>query len=236
MMTLRLHSVTLPRMGTSGHPEFFASVANAGRRGRTMAEVHAAGGPAVPTLVRAEAGKLLNPKPKTFSKFDVGLGWVPGSAARAYWHAEQPVPATKSQAPTPLRFGRSSVQVPLERVLSLLDVQRDLNTLVESNPAAVPTEEVQQVARRLDQEVSIIVGRWATNLLERNRIQGSAHPGLDFAFADTLSNSVTDDDPDAEDRLYRRWLFGRSESELDDAQREMFGRRYEAREGGDDDQ
>ena len=221
-------------MTGSGHPQYFATVIKARREqlGLTMAAVQT---PAVPTLVLAEAGKLDNPQPKTFTKFDTGLRWVSGSAARAYWHQEAPVPADEAvETSSPLVAGASGIQVPLERVLALMDVQRDLNAAAGVG-TDMPAAEVSAFAARIDGEVSYLVGKWATDMLERNRQQGTAHPGLEFALADALAVPVDPDDPGAEERWYRRWLLGgRQAAAVDEELHEKFEQRYQrSQQGGE---
>lgn len=201
----------------------------------TMAEVHQRGGPAVPTQVRAHKGALSNPKKGTFSKFDSGLGWVKGSAAKAYWNAELPTPVDVAAAKTrPIRFSEPTVEVPLRRLEALLDIQRDLNAITASG-GPITSEQVRAVASRLDAEVSFLFGIWATDMLERNRTEGRVHSGIEGIFAEALSGPVSTDDPNAEERLYRRWLIGgRSAADLDDDLYRRFERRYQQRGGEDD--
>ncbi|MGV9638090.1 hypothetical protein ACWDO0_28270 [Nocardia rhamnosiphila] len=225
-------------METSGHPEFFAALVKEHRRGRPMAEMPSLGGPGVPTWVKAENKRLgANPRKDTFAKFDRALGWAPGSAARAFWHGEQPVALDRGpRAVSPLRATADSVNVPLEQVEDLLNVQRDFHAALGSASGAVPIEELRPLSKSLDDVVSIIVGRWATDMLEANRSGGAAHPGLAVALADALSVPVDEKDPNAEDRLYRRWLAGGRFAEgLDDARRERFQNRFDTREGGEND-
>ncbi|WP_229684269.1 hypothetical protein [Nocardia camponoti] len=200
-----------------------------------MAELFDRGGPTVPTTVRAEKGQLLNPKKTTFDKFDRGLDWVEGSAARLYWDAELPEPlATPRGSARPIRFAEPTVEVPLERLHTLLDIQRDLNEVVLSDDP-ISSEQVRAVAARLDQEVSFLFGRWATDMLERNRTEGHVHPGIEGIFAEALSGPVSADDPNAEERLYRRWLVGgRSAADLDEDLYRRFEQRYQQRGGEDD--
>ncbi|MGY4102030.1 hypothetical protein ACW2Q0_21140 [Nocardia sp. R16R-3T] len=220
----------------SGHPEFFADVVKARREclSLTMAEVRAAGGPAVPTLVRTERGDLDNPQKQIFAKFDTGLRWVSGSAAAAYWSAKKPVGLEEQRKATPLQLAGSDVQVSLDRILALMGLQRDLNAAVDTG-RELPPEAVQDLATRFNREVSLIVGRWATTMLERNRGKDAAHPGLETVFADALSAPVDPGNPDAEEQLYRRWLLGgRSAAGLGEEQRQKFEQRYRQR-GGDRD-
>lgn len=227
-------------MDTEGHPEFFASVVHDWRfrrRGQSMEAMHAAGGPGVPTWVKTEGRRLKKPKPTTMSKFDTALGWEPGSATRAYWHRQDPVPIDHD-SPTPslpLQTGPDSVSVPLEQVEALLSVQRDFHAAVDSTNAG-PVEELRRIGKQLDDIVSMIVGRWTTDMLERNRSGGAAHPGLATALADALSAPVELADPHADDRLYRRWLNDdRFATQLDDARRAKFQARFDEREGGEND-
>uniref|UniRef100_UPI003F49072F hypothetical protein n=1 Tax=Nocardia suismassiliense TaxID=2077092 RepID=UPI003F49072F len=225
-------------MEAAGHPEFFATVTQARRKelGLTMAGLRRAGGPAVPTLVAAEAGNLRNPQSATFTKYDEGLQWEPESAARAFWKAEQPVPLeARRPAAAPLRLGDGMVVVPLERVLALMGVQQDLHAATEG-AGTIPAATVQQIAARFDRELSYVVGAAVTDMLERNRERDAAHPGLELALADALAAPVDGSDPDAEERWYRRWLLGGvAAAGIDEQLRAKFESRYQARQGGDDD-
>ncbi|AVH20153.1 hypothetical protein [Nocardia cyriacigeorgica] len=219
----------------SGHPEFFGEVVKARREylSLTMAEVRAAGGPAQTTMVRTERGELGKPQKKIFAKFDTALRWVPGSAAAAYWNRETPVPLEPEQpAAPPLNLAGSDVEVPLDQVIALMELQRDLNAAAEAR-RELSADSVQDLATRLNREVSLIVGRWATTMLERNRGTEAVHPGLEVIFADALSPPVDPGTPDAEERLYRRWLLGgRSAAGLGEELRQKFEQRYRQR-GGD---
>ncbi|WP_280404862.1 hypothetical protein [Nocardia brasiliensis] len=220
----------------SGHPEFFGEVVKARREylSLTMAEVRLEGGPAQTTMVRTERGELDNPSKKIFAKFDQALRWVPGSAAAAYWSRQQPVPHEPARPAPPLQLPGSDVEVPLDQITALMGLQRDLNTADEAG-RGLSAEAVQDLATRLNQEVSLIVGRWATTMLERNRGQGGAHPGLEVLFSDALSSPVDPDDPNAEERLYRRWLAGgREVAGIGEALREKFELRFQTRQRGGD--
>ncbi|MBF6137746.1 hypothetical protein IU501_32775 [Nocardia otitidiscaviarum] len=218
----------------SGHPEFFGEVVKARREhlSLTMAEVRLAGGPAQTTMVRTERGELDNPSKKIFSKFDTALRWTPGSAATAYWSGRPPTPVEPTSAASPLQMPGSEVAVPLDQIIALMGVQRDLNAAAEMGHG-LSGDAVQDLATRLNGEVSLIVGRWATTMLERNRGTDTAHPGLEAIFADALSAPVDPGTPDAEERQYRRWLFGgRSAAGLGEELRQKFEQRYRQR-GGD---
>ncbi|CAM4378979.1 helix-turn-helix transcriptional regulator [Nocardia ninae] len=227
-------------MVSSGHPEFFATVIKARRNqlGMTIQAVSAADGPAVPTIVKAEARGLRSPQPKTFAKFDTALRWEPGSAARAYWSAEQPASTdTPRLAPAPLRAGHEVVGVPLDRVLALTGLQRELNAAADSGES-LSAADIQQFARRLDREISSIIGAWATDMLEINRSRGTTHAGLEIALAEALAAPVDRDDPDAEERWYRRWLLGgREAAGVGKELREKFELRYQQsrQRGGEND-
>jgi len=222
-------------------PEHFATVVRNRRRQLNLGlvEVHAAGGPAHNTQGKAERGELVPAKPVTFRKYDVGLRWEPGSAARVYWERGQPTPLPEHHgspaAPAPgpaLETGEMTTLLPLERLLALMGVQRELNGLAERS-GSVPARELRSVAERLDREVSIVVGGWATDLLERNRGRGTGvHPLLEIAFADALAAPVRPDAPDAEERLYRRWLIGGTAAEgIDEDARARFELRYQSSRG-----
>lgn len=221
----------------AGHPDFFATVTESrrGQLGLTMSAVHKAGGPSVPTLVQAEAGELDNPQAKTFAKFDAGLRWVPGSAARAYRDAEQPIPADEKRQPVaePIQFGPDQVPIAVKQIVALMGIHEDLHAAAEGTDP-VPAAELRPLVDRLSSELSVIVGAWTTELLERNRTEGGAHPQLAVVLAESLAPPVHADDPNREERLYRRWLAGGPAAEgIDEELCQKFDRRYRARLQGD---
>lgn len=223
-----------------GHPEHFAAEAKGRRQSlnMTMLDVHAAGGPTVPTQVKAEGAELVDPKPVTFRRFDVAYGWEPGSAARVYWQGGQPtlVATARSGSPpgVPLVPGEMTTPLPLERLLALMAIQRDLNALA-ARSTHIPASTLAPVTARMDREIGAIVGGWATDLLEHNRREGGTgvHPLIEMAFADALAAPVGPDEPDAEERWYRRWLLGGPTAEqIDEATRARFEDRYQSRREG----
>ncbi|WP_280370769.1 hypothetical protein [Nocardia wallacei] len=203
------------------HDEYFAQVVRERRkqRGLTMPEVRDLGGPAVQAQGYAERGELPeNVRPSTFRKFDTGLGWVPGSARAAYYEGREPRPID-SDGRQPFELGATSTSLDLEQLLPLLEAQRMLHT------AAVA--ELPDAIARLDEAVSGIIGPFVTDILERNR-GTQVHPLVEIAFGEALAVPVSPDDPQAAERLYRRWLIGRAD-DLDDTLRQEFEQRYQSR-------
>lgn len=79
---------------------WFGEIVYARRRelGMTQQDVAAAGGPSYATLYKIER----TDEPiglGTFKKLDTALGWLPGSAARAYGKGVAPAPAIPESAP-----------------------------------------------------------------------------------------------------------------------------------------
>jgi hypothetical protein len=210
-------------MKRNGEAKHFATVVQARRRqlNLTMAGLHANGGPTVPTLVRTEQGDLLSPRPDTLAKFDRGLKWEPGAAARAYWEGRPPHPVKSG---SPFIVGEPTMPLSVEKLLSLMAVQRELHTLTQGqDPVPVPT--LQAVVDRLNTEVSSIVGLFVTDLLERNRGEESVHPSFGVVLENALSTPVDPSDPEAEEKLYRRWLMNWTDG-IDDTSKERFALRY----------
>ncbi|MFX0581127.1 hypothetical protein [Nocardia nepalensis] len=213
----------------AGHDEFFATVVRKQREtlGLTMLELKERGGPAVPTQVEAERGELRdNVRPSTFRKYDIGLGWVIGSAAAAYREGRQPVEA-EPKPPDAFEPGATTVPLKLEQLLPLLDAQRELHAIAIAEPVTGLPSALDRLARA----VATITGPFVTDILERNR-NHQTHPLIEIAFADALSAPVSALDPDAEEKLYRRWLIGRADS-LDDATSRRFEQRYQSRPRGE---
>ncbi|BCK53911.1 hypothetical protein LTT66_21335 [Nocardia gipuzkoensis] len=203
------------------HDEFFARMVRERRQqlgNLTMPEVHQRGGPAVPAQQRADRCELsANVRPSTFAKFDTGLGWQEGSARAAYYDRRPPVPV-ESDTPA-FEPGASSISLSLEQLLPLLDAQRFLRT--------APIAELPNAIGKLDDAISGIVGPFVTSVLEANR-GTQVHPLVEIAFGESLAAPVSPDDPDATEKLYRRWLIGRAE-DLDDALQQAFEQRFQKR-------
>ncbi|MCU1640459.1 MAG: hypothetical protein JWN03_734 [Nocardia sp.] len=171
----------------------------------SLDDVIAAGGPTRRTLVRVEAANLgPEPKPVTFRRLDSALSWGSGSAARAYWRGEKPHAAA---AGPKLDAGTAFVAVPAALALDLFGSQIELNQVLAEDPA--DPSRLRATVDRLNVDLGRLLGLYLTDLLERNwRADGSALPLVEHAFGELLSAPVPEDDPDYEEKLYRRWLIG----------------------------
>ncbi|MGW6425212.1 hypothetical protein ACWF82_21295 [Nocardia sp. NPDC055053] len=192
-----------------GHAEILAGFVRDRREKKlnmSFADVADAGGPSKPTMVKIEAGEITSPKKTTFNRLDTSLRWVPGSAAGAYWYAATPVGLEdECRGGEPLRLTGGTIEVPLERVSRLMEIQADFHTALDGDPEL---GSLRGLAERLDYEVNLIVGQWVSDMMARNRSQGTLHAGLEVVLGEALSAPVASDDPNAEDRLYRRYLAG----------------------------
>ncbi|KAF0849192.1 helix-turn-helix domain-containing protein [Nocardia caishijiensis] len=174
----------------------------------TINDVKRAGGPTGPTVVKAEAGQLDEPRPSTLAKFDQALRWTAGSAARIFWDGEEPTPVREPALPV-LDPGSAEVALPVEAMLQLLGTQRRLADYVDRLDAE--SSELAAISLNLDEQISAIVGSFVTDLLERNHGRGELdgiHPLLEFAFGDLLGGKG-DGAGESEEQLYRRWLAGK---------------------------
>ncbi|MFE3192402.1 hypothetical protein ACFXHA_25560 [Nocardia sp. NPDC059240] len=186
----------------------------------SLDDVIAAGGPTKRTLVRVEAADLgPSPKPVTFRRLDAALSWGEGSAARAYWSGAKPQPAPAGRTLDP---GTAVVAVPATLALALFEAQVELNRVAGQDPA--DSGELRAAVAGLNVECGRLIGLYLTDLLERNHGGGSIPPLLERAFAGLLDGPVSPQDPDYEDKLYRRWLIG-STAEITD----HLAGRFEAR-------
>lgn len=178
----------------------------------TFVDVKRNGGPTAPTLAKAEAGELDDPRPSTLSKFDIGLRWQAGSAASTYWDGDEPQPCEDSpERVASLELSSGYVSLQLDHVLALMKTQQQLNDLIDTSGPAVALDQLQPLIKSLNSEVSSIIGVFVTDMLERNHSQNSAlQPLLKFAFAELLAAPISPDDPDTTEKLYRRWLLGNS--------------------------
>lgn len=179
----------------------------------TALDVNRNGGPTAPTVAKAEAGELEGPRPSTLSKFDTGLRWISGSAASTYWDGNEPKPKEDSPTPAILEPTAGGVVLPLDRILGLMTTQAELNRLIAGRAGrSLRTSEMQPMVDALNQHISVIVGLFVTDLLERNQSSDrqSIQPLLEYAFTELLSAPVSADDPERTERLYRRWLLGKA--------------------------
>lgn len=215
-----------------GHAEHLGDRVRERRRqlNLTLNGVKAAGGPTGPTVIRAEAGQLEDPRPSTLAKLDEALRWTPGSAARAYWERAEPEPLTEPVA-AEWDPGASEVSLPVEAMLALLTTQRQLAEVVAG--AEIDRARLTDISAALTRQIGAVVGGFATDLLERNHgtvASGGMHPLLEFAFGDVLDIPPEATGDDAEERLYRRWLAGRPPAP-GAGQAERFAARLRARTG-----
>lgn len=182
--------------------------------GLTIRDVNHHGGPTAPTVAKAEAGALQDPRPSTFAKFDAGLGWSPGTAAKIYWNGVDPQAGEGESRgqPAALEPAAGLVCVPLQGVLDLVGSLSALNRLLERRlrDEVIDVKELQEAAAWLNDRVGGIVAQFVTALLERNYSQRQRmQPLIECAFSELLTAPVSDEDPDREERLYRRWLLGK---------------------------
>jgi hypothetical protein len=205
------------------HPEWFAVCVSSRRKQRNLSidALHAAGGPTKPVVVLAESGKLVNPRPSTLSKFDVGLKWKPGSAAEAFWHGGSPTVIGRST----YRSGNGNVPLGLDAVTKLLALQRDAHDQFGHSGEYESDEQKRQgFLRHLDATVSLVAGVWVTDVLERN--YGQDQKAIDSTIVDLLEVPLEPDDPDYDEKQYRRWLFGK-DMQLDETTIKRYRRRLQ---------
>ncbi|RFD27118.1 hypothetical protein MUBE_00215 [Mycobacterium uberis] len=177
----------------------------------TLVDVNRNGGPTAPTLAKAEAGALEDPRPSTLSKFDVGLCWLPGSAASVYWGGDEPKPREEVGKRTVLEPAGGAIVLPLDRILAMMTTKAQLNDVIDGHShEPIPFGEIRPLVDALNQHLSVIVGLYVTDLLERNYTKSGQpmQPLLEYAFAELLSAPVSADDPEELEKLYRRWLLG----------------------------
>lgn len=191
--------------------------------GLTQDDVAAAGGPADTTQTRVENADGDEPRLSTRNKFDKPLRWAPGSAARV-WTGGDPTPlesssprsrhahpeSTPRRQSAPLVLGPTEVPISLEQLTKLLDINSTLHAALDVSPDNALL--IQGVAD-IKKFVSALTGTWVTEILERNAGEGNDIPLIiQFAFSKHLEVPVDPADPEAEEKLYRRWLIGKTEA------------------------
>jgi len=225
----------LTGMSAAGHPAHFGEQVRSRRLqlNMTAQALRIAGGPTHPTISRAEAGNLVEPRPSTLAKFDTCLRWIPGSAARVYWRGELPELATNRhrRRRRVLDPGATTVPVPVQLATELLLNQQILSDLLDDTQGAtVPVHALEEVRDRGARAVSTLIGIVVTDLLERNWLDPEAGQPeiLESTLGEILDTPVAPDDPDRLEKLYRRWLMGNHDG-IDNDINEQFRRRIETR-------
>ncbi|KAA0024148.1 helix-turn-helix domain-containing protein [Antrihabitans cavernicola] len=210
-------------------PEHFARHVNFRREqlGLSHKGLKAAGGPAPPTTSKAENGKL-DPRPETFAKLDRGLSWTPGSAAYT-WHGGEPTPLELAMS-TPLQPTPDSQPVAMSAVLALVSAYRRMVELDEADPGPISHEAFTDVRRQTGEAVSAVTGALVTDILERHSRTDAVTPLtndlIEFALRDYMALPVVADEPNREEKLYRRWLVGRA-GDIEPSLRRKFRRRLD---------
>lgn len=172
--------------------------------GLTQDDIVAMGGPSDTTQTRIEKAEGPEPKLATWNKYDGPLRWVSGSAARV-WAGGDPELVSPRPAEA-LALGPEEVPISLERLTGLLRTLAELQQIVDAD-SEPKRADVAAVADDLKRFVSQITGLWITDFLERNAGPNrTVHPIIEFTFGEHLAIPVDPDDPDAEEKLYRRWL------------------------------
>ncbi|WP_032385505.1 hypothetical protein [Rhodococcoides fascians] len=155
-------------------------------------------------VVLAENGKLTNPRPSTLAKFDTGLRWKQGSAAEVFWQGGSPIALGRST----YKPGSGNVSLGIDRVSKLLAVQQEAHEQFgHSGEFESNVESRRAFLRQLDDAVSLVAGVWVTDVLERN--YGQDPRAINSTITDLLELPIDPDDPDYDEKLYRRWLFGK---------------------------
>ncbi|MDN5757117.1 MAG: hypothetical protein L0H59_01090 [Tomitella sp.] len=192
-------------MATDDHR--LADFVSARRRelGLTRAQVHAAGGPSRNRLASIEDATGPELSASTFQKLDTGLQWATGSA-RAIYLGGTPTPLASTDDAL---VGAANITVSVEE---LADLIRATNQLVDAHANA--GVELAGPALAVQQASSMLAGRWVTDVLERNRLTNSDIPPIvEIAFDHLIDAPIADvPEPERTERLYRRWLIGRTAS------------------------
>lgn len=211
-------------MPPTEHPEWFATCVGTRRKQRNLSidALRAAGGPTKPVVVLAEGGKLVNPRPSTLSKFDTGLKWKPGSAADVFWQGGLPTVIGRST----YKSGNGNAPLKVESVTKLLAAQKNAHEQFgHFGEFESDAKNRRDFLRQLDDAVSIVAGVWLTDVLERN--YGQDQRAINSTIVDLLELPIDPDDPEYDEKLYRRWLFGKN-VQLDAAGIKRFRRRLNA--------
>lgn len=195
--------------------------------GLTRMQVQQAGGPSVTRLGTIEDGSGPGPTPQTLQKLDSGLRWQPGSAARTF-AGGLPAPLPDAATRDSSLIGASQVTVSVDELAGLI---RAVNRLTDTYDAT--NTDVSDSVRAVQQSASRLAGRWATEVLERNRHSHTQIPAvLELAFGHLLDAPTAETpEPEQTNRLYRRWLSGRI-TDLTPEQCEQFAQRLQRSRSG----
>lgn len=170
------------------------------------------GGPSATRMTSIEHGTGPEPKPSTLDKLDSVLRWEPGSALRVL-HGGEPVELSQPQPQSSLNFTDGAFSIPNDEVATILSTMRRLDSqLRKASNTIMANPEFHTAYREHSAAVSNIIGRWVTDLLERNADPGRPLPPLLELSLGPYLDTEPDDETgliDWEEQMYRRWLAGR---------------------------
>lgn len=170
------------------------------------------GGPSATRMTSIEHGKGPEPKPSTLDKLDSVLRWESGSALRVL-NGGEPVALSQPQPQSNLQLTEGTFSIPNDEVASILATMRRLdNQLRKANNTIMADPAFHTAYREHSAAVSNIIGRWVTDLLERNAEPGRPLPPLlELSLGAYLDVEPNDETGliDRDEQLYRRWLAGR---------------------------
>lgn len=178
--------------------------------GVSQVDVANAGGAPLCTIDQIEKAEGPEPDNSTLARLDRPLRWKPGSAIKA-WAGGDPesldVAGRGADAPVAV-LGAREVTVSMKDLAAVMEAVNMLQSAVDvSDGDSVSADVVTAAAGELSGFVSRSVGVWITDLLECNYGTGREIPPIYMlAFREHLNAPVADDDPDRDDKLYRRWL------------------------------
>ena len=232
-----------------GQRERFGQIVRTWRRSQkpiwTQDFVKSRGGPSDTTQTRVERAEGPEPNLDTFNKYDIAFEWEPGTAARIYAGAdpppldsEEPRRTTEpaQELPPVLSAGIGSVTIDMNLFTSLVRTYSEVWWAVESSGDGERSVEalelvLKQLKLILEQQKAALekVTRvWLTEMLERHAGPNTPVPAyLEVGHSEQLNKPVSPDDPDAEDKLYLRWLAHRYTGDLSEEMRTAFLRRYQ---------
>ena len=224
-----------------GQRERFGQIVRTWRKSQkpiwTQDFVKSRGGPSDTTQTRVERAEGPEPNLDTFNKYDIAFEWEPGTAARVYAGADPPpldsdearTYAAPARQPDPLAAGIGKVCVDMNLFTALVRTYSELSWVVEStDDPARSLDSAKQILARQKVALEKVTRVWLTEMLERHAGPNIPVPEyLELGHGDQLDKPVSVDDPDAEDKLYLRWLAGRDTGNLSEDLRSTFLRRYE---------
>lgn len=199
--------------------------------GLSRQQISEQGGPAAVTISKIERAETKVPSAGTFTLLDVGLKWVPGSAARLFEEGIEPEPLDDARSPAEsILTADPGAPLSATRLVELTTAARNLDAVADRHP---DMSDLQDARIAVNLVTDRFLRTWLIALLEATSREkgpgGTPEPIVGVMLAQYLASPPSPGlaEEDRRDVLYLRWLMGQvDESSADPEQIASFKNRW----------